>query len=187
MPLEEIRPEVVMITGASAGVGRAVAQAFGSRGASVGLFARGRAGLEAAARDVAAAGGRALILKGDVADSDRVEEAVWAADHPRREYLVGFSTVEAILGDRVAAGRADRYLARHGYDAQQTSEPEDPQRPHNLWSPVDDARDFGAHGRFDRSARASSLELVVSKHHRVFAALGVALAAATLVYFHRAV
>jgi len=80
MPGDVIRPEVVMITGASAGVGRAVAQAFGSRGASVGLFARGRAGLEAAARDVAAAGGRALILKGDVADSDRVEEAAAALE-----------------------------------------------------------------------------------------------------------
>jgi hypothetical protein len=111
---------------------------------------------------------------------------VWAADHPRREYFVGFPTVEAIVGDRVAPGLADRYLARHGYDAQQTSEPEDPQRPHNLWSPVDDARDFGAHGRFDRSARSSSLEMVISKHHRAFAALGVALAAATLVYFRRA-
>jgi short-subunit dehydrogenase len=48
---------------------------------------------------------------------------LWAADHPRREYFVGFPTVEAIVGDRFAAGLADRYLARHGYDAQQTSEP----------------------------------------------------------------
>jgi hypothetical protein len=55
-----------------------------------------------------------------------------------------------------------------------------------LWSPVDDARDFGAHGRFNASARSSSLELVISKHHRAFAAIGVALAAATLVYFRRA-
>ena len=69
-----------MVTGASAGIGRAVAQVFGRRGASVGLFARGRAGLEGAARDVAAAGGRALILKGDVADADRVEEAAGALE-----------------------------------------------------------------------------------------------------------
>jgi hypothetical protein len=110
---------------------------------------------------------------------------LWAADHPRREYFVGFPTVEAIVGDRFAAGLADRYLARHGYDAQQTSEPEDPHRPHNLWSPVDEARDFGAHGRFDASARRSSLELVVSKHHRAFAAVGVAIAAATLLYLRR--
>jgi NAD(P)-dependent dehydrogenase (short-subunit alcohol dehydrogenase family) len=110
---------------------------------------------------------------------------LWAADHPRREYFVGFPTVEAIVGDRFAAGLADRYLARHGFDAQQTSEPDDPNRPHNLWSPVDDARDFGAHGRFDVAARTSSLELVVSKHHRAFAALGVALAAGTLFYLRR--
>src|SRR4029434_5918066 len=107
-------------------------------------------------------------------------------DLRRDDDYVSCPAVEAIVGDRVAPGLADRYLARNGYDAQQTSEPEDPQRPHNLWSPVDDASDFGAHGRFDRSARSSSLELVISKHHRAFAALGVALAAATFVYFRRA-
>jgi len=335
MPSDAIPQQIVMVTGASAGVGRAVARAFGQRGACVGLFARGRAGLEGAARDVAAAGGRTLVLPGDVADADRVEEAaaaleqtfgpidiwvnnamasvfspvaamepteykrvtevtylgvvhgtlsalrrmkarnrgvivqvgsalayrgiplqsaycaakhaiegfcdslraellhdasgvhvtmvqlpamntpqfdwvksrlrgrakpvppifqpevaadaiLWAADHPRREYFVGFPTVEAIVGDRLAAGLADRYLARYGYDAQQTSEPENPDRPHNLWSPVDDTRDFGAHGRFDSSARTSSAELVISKHRRAFAALGVALAAATLFYVRRA-
>jgi NAD(P)-dependent dehydrogenase (short-subunit alcohol dehydrogenase family) len=111
---------------------------------------------------------------------------LWAAEHPRREYFVGLPTVEAIVGDRVAPGLADRYLARNGYDAQQTSEPEDPQRLHNLWSPVDDSRDFGAHGRFDASARSSSLELVISKHHRAFAAAGVAIAAAALFYIRRA-
>jgi hypothetical protein len=100
---------------------------------------------------------------------------VWAADHPRREYFVGFPTVEAIVGDRIAAGLGDRYLARAGYEAQQTSEPENPERPHNLWVPVDDARDFGAHGRFDTRARSSSWELVVSKHR-----LGVAAAAAVV-------
>jgi NADP-dependent 3-hydroxy acid dehydrogenase YdfG len=46
MSSDAIRADVVMITGASAGVGRALAQAFGRQGASVGLFARGRAGLE---------------------------------------------------------------------------------------------------------------------------------------------
>ena len=308
-----------MITGASAGVGRAVVQAYARRGASIGLLARGQAGLEGAAREVEEAGGRALILQGDVADPDRVEAAastleetfgpidvwinnamasvfspviemevdeykrvtevtylgvvygtlaalrrmkprdhgvivqvgsalayrgiplqsaycaakhavegfcdslrsellhersnvqvtmvqlpalntpqfdwvksrlrgrakpvppifqpevaadaiVWAADHPRREYFVAFPTVEAIIGDRIAAGLGDRYLARVGYDAQQTSEPEAPNRPHNLWMPVDAARDFGAHGRFDTAARSSSWEVVVSKHRSAFVA-----------------
>ena len=335
MPSDALVQQVVMITGASAGVGRAVAQAFARRGASIGLFARGRAGLEGAARDIASAGGRALILQGDVADPDRVEGAadaleeafgpidiwvnnamasvfspviemqteeyrrvtevtylgvvhgtlsalrrmkrhdrgvivqvgsalayrgiplqsaycaakhaiegfcdslraellhdhsgvqvtmvhlpalntpqfdwvksrltgrakpvppifqpevaadaiVWAADHPRREYFVGFPTVEAIVGDRIASGLADRYLARHGYDAQQTSEPEDPNRPHNLWSPVDETRDFGTHGRFDAEARPSSWEVVFSKHHRAFAtAAAVLVAAAGVLYLRR--
>jgi NADP-dependent 3-hydroxy acid dehydrogenase YdfG len=52
---------VIMITGASAGVGRATALAFARQGARIGLLARGRAGLEAAQREVDAAGGRALI------------------------------------------------------------------------------------------------------------------------------
>ena len=67
--------QVVVITGASAGVGRATAIAFAKRGARIGLFARGRAGLEGARRDVEAAGGDALILRGDVSDADRVEAA----------------------------------------------------------------------------------------------------------------
>jgi NAD(P)-dependent dehydrogenase (short-subunit alcohol dehydrogenase family) len=327
-------PQVVMITGASAGVGRAIAQAFARRGASIGLLARGRAGLEGAARDVEAAGGRALVLQADVADADRVEAAasmleetygpidiwinnamasvfspiremhaaefkrvtdvtylgvvhgtlaalrrmtprnrgvivqvgsalayrgiplqsaycaakhavegfcdslrsellhdrsgvrvtmvqlpalntpqfewvksrlrgraqpvppifqpevaaraiVWAADHPRREYFVGFPTVEAIIGDRVAAGLADRYLARTGYDSQQTSEPEDPERPHNLWTPVDDDHDFGAHGRFDRRARPASWELMVSQHRGAFATAAAAAIVAGLFLIRR--
>jgi NAD(P)-dependent dehydrogenase (short-subunit alcohol dehydrogenase family) len=322
-----------MITGASAGVGRAVAQAFGRLGASVGLLARGRAGLEGAARDVEEAGGRAQIFQADVADftqidvaASRLEETfgpidvwinnamasvfspvlemqpdeykrvtdvtylgvvhgtlaalhrmtrrnrgaivqvgsalayrgiplqsaycaakhaiegfcdslrsellhdkraitvtmvqlpalntpqfdwvksrlrgraqpvppifqpevaadaiVWAAYHPRREYFVGFPTVEAIIGNRIAAAAADRYLARHGYDAQQTSEPEDPNRPNNLWAPVDDTHDHGAHGRFDRAARPSSWELVLSKHRRAFA-LGCVMAAAGIISLKR--
>jgi NAD(P)-dependent dehydrogenase (short-subunit alcohol dehydrogenase family) len=67
--------QVVVITGASAGVGRATARAFGARGARIGLIARGRAGLEAARRDVEAAGGTGLVLPLDVADPQAVEVA----------------------------------------------------------------------------------------------------------------
>ena len=67
---------VVVVTGASAGVGRAaVVRVLGSRGASVGLLARGPDGLEGARRDVEAAGGSALALSVDVADASAVEEA----------------------------------------------------------------------------------------------------------------
>ena len=68
-------PEVVVVTGASAGVGRATARAFGERGAKVGLIARGEAGLEGARRDVEAAGGEALTVQADVADAEAVDAA----------------------------------------------------------------------------------------------------------------
>ena len=67
--------EVVVITGASAGVGRATVREFARHGASIGLIARGRDGLEAAAREVRAAGGNALVLPVDVSHPTEVEAA----------------------------------------------------------------------------------------------------------------
>jgi short-subunit dehydrogenase len=322
------RGPVVMITGASAGVGRATAIAFARRGAHIGLIARGRAGLAAARRDVEAAGGQAVELPLDVADADAVAAAaatveqafgpidVWvnnamtsvfapvkettaaefrrvtevtylgvvngtlaalalmlprnrgvivqvgsalayrgiplqaaycaakhaiqgfcdslraellhdetgvqvtmvqmpalntpqfdwvrsrlphkaqpvppvfqpevaadaivhAADHPQREFYVALPTIEAIVGNKLAPGLGDRYLAARGFASQQTPDPEDPGRPDNLWRPVDDDRDFGAHGRFDDVARPISWEQIVSRHRAVSAA-GVVVVAAAL-------
>jgi NAD(P)-dependent dehydrogenase (short-subunit alcohol dehydrogenase family) len=299
---------VVVVTGASAGVGRAVVQTFARRGARIGLIARGRAGLEGARRDVQALGGQALVLPADVADAPVIEDAaakvedafgpidiwvnnamlsvfspvkqmtveeyrrvtdvtylgvvhgtlaalrrmlprdrgsivqvgsalayrgiplqsaycaakhavqgfcdslraelihdssrvrltmvqmpalntpqfdwvrsrlprrgqpvppifqpevaaeaiVYASQHDRREIKVGWPTVEAIVGNYLAPGWLDAYLARTCYDAQMTGEPEDPDRPHNLFDPVDADRDHGAHGRFDDRAKPYSTEL----------------------------
>jgi short-subunit dehydrogenase len=69
------RPEVVVVTGASGGVGRAIAHAFGKRGAHVALLARGEAGLEDCRREVENLGGHALVVPTDVADADQVEAA----------------------------------------------------------------------------------------------------------------
>jgi len=294
---------VVVITGASAGVGRAAVRAFARRGADIGLIARGRDGLEAARREVEEAGGRAIVLPADVADHDAVEAAaarverelgpidvwvnnamvsvfspvkemqpdefqrvtevtylgvvygtlaalkrmlprdrgaivqvgsalayrgiplqaaycgakhaiqgfseslrcellhdgsnvhvsmvqlpamntpqfdwvksrlprkaqpvppiyapeiaadaiVWAASHRRREMSVGAVTTGVIWANKLAAGLGDRYLARTGYDSQQTDEPADPDRPNNLWHPL--PGDRGPHGRFgDRTTHSS--------------------------------
>src|SRR5919109_1879361 len=303
---EIAKPEVVVVTGASAGLGRAAARAFAREGAHVGLLARGRDGLEGARREVEEAGGRALALPTDVADPEAVERAaeaverefgpidiwinnamvsvfspvketrpeeykrvtevtylgyvygtlaalkrmlprdrgcvvqvgsalayrgiplqaaycgakhaiqgfteslrcellhdksrvrvtmvhlpamntpqfdwvksrlprepqpvppiyepevaadaiVWAATHRRREISVGGPTVTAIWGNKIASGLIDRYLARTGYDAQQTDKPADPNQPNNLWEPV--PGDHGAHGTFDSRSRDRSLQL----------------------------
>lgn len=68
--------EVVVITGASAGVGRATVREFARHGAHIGLIARGRDGLDGAAREVESAGGRALVLPVDVSNPDEIESAV---------------------------------------------------------------------------------------------------------------
>ncbi|MFC7894378.1 SDR family oxidoreductase [Streptomyces sp. NPDC057381] len=312
---------VVVVTGASGGVGRATARAFGARGSAVALLARGEHGLERAAEEVREAGGRALPLVVDVSDAEAVDAAagrieaelgpidVWvnaafstvfapvaeirpeelrratevtyfgfvhgtqaalrrmtprdrgtivqvgsalarrsvplqavycgakhaiegfteslrcellhdrsgvrvtmvqmpglntpqfswvltrlprhprpvapvyqpevaaeavlyAADHPeRREYWVGGSTVATLLGQKLAPGLLDRYLARTGYDGQQTDEPVDPSRPVNLWKPPDATApaDYGAHGAFDDEAHPRSVQFWLSRHRRPLA------------------
>ena len=324
------RPEVVIITGASAGVGRAIARAFGRRGAHIGLLARGYAGLEGARRDVEEAGGLALSIQTDVANADQIEAAatrveqslgpidIWVnvamtsvfsparemtaeeykrvtevtylgtvygtlaalkrmlprnrgriiqigsalayrgiplqsaycgakhaiqgftesvrtellhdksnvkismvqlpavntpqfswvksrlshkaqpmppiyqpeivadsvtylADHYRRQLYVGGSTVVVIQGNKIAPGLGDRYLAKTGYQAQQTDQPEDPNRPDNLWTPVDKDRDYGAHGAFDRRAIERSWQVWADMHPGLISLVSIGLAGIGLV------
>jgi NAD(P)-dependent dehydrogenase (short-subunit alcohol dehydrogenase family) len=327
---------VVVVSGASGGVGRAVARQFGACGDRVALLARGEEGLAAAAEEVRAAGGEALPLTVDVADADAVERAaaeveerlgpvdVWvnnafvgalapvtdltpaefrritevsylgyvhgtmaalrrmlprdrgtivhvgsalayrgiplqsaycgakhaikgfhesvrcelrhaganvhatmvqlpamntpqfdwmrvtmprrpqpvppiyqpetaaeavvhAAAHPkRREYWVGGSTVGTIIGNRLAPGLLDRYLARTGFAAQQTDEPVG-EGDGNLWRPHDEDADHGSHGRFDDRAKPRSPEAWASRHKGQLTGLGaVAAGAVTAVLLRRA-
>jgi NAD(P)-dependent dehydrogenase (short-subunit alcohol dehydrogenase family) len=100
---------------------------------------------------------------------------VYAADHPRRrEYWVGGTTAATLVGNKFAPGLLGRYLARTGYDSQQTDEPAPPDRPANLWEPADgpDGHDFGTRGRFDDRSTERSHQLWASQHHGLLGALG---------------
>ena len=78
--MSEEKRQVVCVTGASAGLGRAIVRRFASEGAHVALLARDRERLEAAAREVEAGGGRALVLPTDVSDAEAVDAAADAAE-----------------------------------------------------------------------------------------------------------
>ncbi|MEU9044270.1 MULTISPECIES: SDR family oxidoreductase [unclassified Kitasatospora] len=89
---------------------------------------------------------------------------VFAADHPRRrEYWVGASTVATLVANAIAPGLLDRYLARTGFDSQQTGERRRIDGPGNLFEPVDSWQDFGAHGRFDDRAHPRSIQQQASQ------------------------
>jgi NAD(P)-dependent dehydrogenase (short-subunit alcohol dehydrogenase family) len=305
--------QVVVITGGTAGVGRATARAFAKRGAHIGLLARGRTGLDATRKEVEALGGKAITIQGDVANSEDVERLaeeteaafgpidVWvnnamvtvyaelqeitpeeyrrvtdvcyhgqvfgtmtalrrmrprdrgtivlvgsalayrgiplqsaycgakhaiqgmfdsvrsellhhdsavrivmvqmpglntpqfewgrnklpnkpkpasppyqpeiAADavvyaatdgRDRREIYVGYPSVQAIVGNKVAPRLGDYYLARKAFQGQQRDEPVDPDPKDNLFEPVEG--DFGARGPFDGRAKERSPQLWATMH-----------------------
>ncbi|MGW3497664.1 SDR family oxidoreductase [Streptomyces sp. NPDC001020] len=307
--------QTVVITGASAGIGRATARLYGKRGANVVLIARGQAGLDAAAKEVESLGGQSLVQVADTADAQQVEAAadaaerrfgaidVWincaftsvfapfdeitteeydrvthvtylgfvngtrtalkrmlprdhgtvvqvgsalgeraiplqsaycgakhaingftsslriellhrgsnvrvtvaqmpavntpqfswvrsrlprhpqpvppiyqpevaargvvhAADHPRRkQYYVGGTTLATVWANRLAPALLDRYLARTGFDSQQT-DLRPPSGDSNLFEPVDrtGGSDHGARGIFDALAHSRSFEATVARH-----------------------
>jgi short-subunit dehydrogenase len=110
---------------------------------------------------------------------------LYAADHPRRrEYWVGVSTMVTLLANAVAPAVLDRYLARTGFDSQQTHAPKPSDQPANLWESADgpDGRDYGPHGVFDDRAHARSPQLWASHHHGTVAALAGAAAGITLLF-----
>jgi short-subunit dehydrogenase len=75
---------------------------------------------------------------------------LWAAKHYRREYIVGFPSWKAIYGNNFFPSYGDKFLAKNGYESQETNEPEDKTRGDNLFQAMDGP--FGSHGRFDRKA-----------------------------------
>ncbi len=323
MKSNQQKRRVVVVTGASAGLGRAIVREFAGKGCDVALIARGTDGLEGARKEVEHAGGRALVFPIDVADADAVERAaaeteeklgpidVWvnnamnsvfspvremkaeeykrvtdvtylgqvygalsalkrmrsrdrgsiifvgsalayrgiplqsaycaakhaiegfydslrtelmhdksnvnismvqlpamnttqfefvksrlpnkpkpmgtiyqpevaarlveyASRHPRREYFVGWPTVKAIIGNKIAPWYADRVLARTGYEGQMTGERDTENRKSNLWEPI--PGDHGAHGPFTNDAKSFSPVTWASVHRGAIAATAALIA-----------
>lgn len=108
------------------------------------------------------------------------EAVYFVAHNDRREMYVGYPTVEAIVGNKIVPGYADKYLAKGGYKSQQTDEPVEADRQNNLYEPV--AGDHGAHGSFDERAKDFSPQLWANKNRGKVAlsALGIAAGLALL-------
>jgi len=233
---------VVVVTGASAGIGRAVAREFGARGDQVGLLARGHGTIVQVGSTLAYRGiplqsaycGAKHAIQGFTEalrcellhQNSRVRitmvqlpavntpvrlgaqpppqpSAPSRAGLPARGGRQGSRIrrrppkTSGVLGRRqlgrdpggeqAGSGVLDRYLARTGYEAQQTDLPADPNRPVNLWEPVDGrgGHDVGAHGSFDDEAVNRSLQAWVGRRPGLAAAASGLLAGLLAVRLRR--
>jgi hypothetical protein len=93
------------------------------------------------------------------------EAILWAAEHTPRDFTPTFSAERAIMAERISPHTADVYLAKQGYGAQQTGEPEDRKRANNLFDPMETSL-YRTHGRFDAYAKPSSLYLKIEESKR---------------------
>ena len=103
---------------------------------------------------------------------------LFVAEHPRREMFVGWQTVLGVLGQRLAPGLMDRYLASRAWKGQMSDDPARPGAPDNLDDSV--AADVGAHGAFDDMASDSSPLLWADMHREVLAVAAVGATALVL-------
>lgn len=112
---------------------------------------------------------------------------VWAAHERRREVNVGYPSALTIWLNKLFPALGDHYLARNGFESQQTATPIDPHRPSNLFNTV--AGDYGAHGIFDAEAMSESLQFRATQHRQWLllgaAAAGLAVTGLLLTSDHR--
>lgn len=111
---------------------------------------------------------------GKIYDPNFIAESIlYAASHKRREILVGCSTVEAVVGNKIAPWYAARVLASKGFQGQQIADTELSERPDNLFQALDQEEDWGAHGVFDKLQHESSIQYWMTTH-RLAVRLGLA-------------
>ena len=101
------------------------------------------------------------------------EAILYAARQKKKQLYVGFSSLKAIYGQRLAPSLLDHYVARTVFEAQMTEEPLDDDRQDNLFHPVPGLQ--SAHGAFDREAHDSSLELTMSRQKKKIGLAALAL------------
>lgn len=112
------------------------------------------------------------------------EAIYYSAHRPRREMMVGASTMKATFGQKFIPGLLDRYLAKAAYEGQQTDKPRNPRRRDNLWEPVHEDR--GAHGEFDEVATDFSPALWMNeRRNALFLGAGAVFALAAALIWKR--
>jgi short-subunit dehydrogenase len=94
---------------------------------------------------------------------------LFAAEHDRRDLMVGYTTLQATLGEKIIPGLLDRYLAHAAWEGSMLPEAADPDQPDNFWQPIE--ADLGAHGHFDDIAWQFSPELWLTKHRTLVSTL----------------
>jgi short chain dehydrogenase len=87
---------------------------------------------------------------------------LFAAENERRELMVGYTTVEATLGEKIFPNLLDHYLAKAAWEGSLLPESADPNQSDNFWQPV--RGDHGAHGEFDKLSHNLSVQLWLTKH-----------------------
>jgi short-subunit dehydrogenase len=120
-----------------------------------------------------------IIYKPEIA----AQAIEFASRHNRREIFVGFPTVKAIIGNKIAPWYADLVLAKTGFDGQMTDEVEDKDRRDNLYEPI--PGDHGAHGPFVEESNSFSPVLWASMNKGLVISTLVGLAAGGLLLFNK--
>jgi short-subunit dehydrogenase len=107
----------------------------------------------------------------------------FAAHHKRKEFLVGWPTIESTQVQKFAASALDHYLADAAWEGSQRPEPADPQAPTNFWKPV--RGDRGAHGPFDSKSKSHSLQVWANKNRNLLALTAAAAGMAAFAFSRR--
>jgi short-subunit dehydrogenase len=104
---------------------------------------------------------------------------IWTIDNERRQLMIGYPTVQAVVGEKFIPGLLDKYLAHAAWEGAELPEPADPDHKDNFWQPL--PGDHGSHGPFDAKAHRNSVQLWASKHREellaTLAAVGIGAAA----------